>query len=390
MQWRAGEDLFKGLGDNLYSFNAIVPPLAGNITWVQPAQDAAYLMAKLLSPKEEQIPVIDQDFQAGFNRFLAFEMINLFQATQFDPALTPKLLNNQELPTEAALCLDISYKIGPAKTFYGRLILSQEFRKSWKERYAQRSLSVPAPLLEKIETTLHFEAGRTSISPSAWREVKPGDFLILDSCSLELDNEKRRRIMITVDHIPLFRGKIKDGNIKILEHPSYYEVDTVMNKNPDDEFEDNTEEESDFETEEEETDEEFTDDDTETETETEEDESESEEEEEFTDDGEEELSTEEHETEESQGAPAPGKSAPKEKAQAKPINPDEIPLNIVVEVGRLQMTIKKLMELAPGNILELDVHPEDGVDLIVNNKCIAKGELLKIGDALGVRILEKG
>lgn len=70
-------------------------------------------------------------------------------------------------------------------------------------------------------------------------------------------------------------------------------------------------------------------------------------------------------------------------------SPQEIPLTISVEIGVFQMSIKKLLELAPGNLIELGLHPENGVDLVYNGKCIARGELLRIGDRLGVRIIEK-
>jgi flagellar motor switch protein FliN len=48
------------------------------------------------------------------------------------------------------------------------------------------------------------------------------------------------------------------------------------------------------------------------------------------------------------------------------------------------------MELQPGNMLEVDLHPENGVDLVVNGKRIGKGELLRVGETLGVRILDIG
>lgn len=68
---------------------------------------------------------------------------------------------------------------------------------------------------------------------------------------------------------------------------------------------------------------------------------------------------------------------------------DEIPLALSVEVGRIEISIKKLMELEAGNLLDIGITPEQGVDLIVGGKCIARGELLQIGGTLGVRILEK-
>jgi flagellar motor switch protein FliN/FliY len=79
-------------------------------------------------------------------------------------------------------------------------------------------------------------------------------------------------------------------------------------------------------------------------------------------------------------------SATNQPSQAATL--DDIPLNVIVEVGRLQMSIKKLLELQPGNMLELDIHPEAGVDLVVNGKRIARGELLRVGEVLGIRIVE--
>lgn len=76
-------------------------------------------------------------------------------------------------------------------------------------------------------------------------------------------------------------------------------------------------------------------------------------------------------------------------APKKAVPLQEIPLCVVLEVGRIQMSIKKLLELQPGNMLEVDIHPEAGVDMVVNGKKVARGELLKIGDAIGVRISER-
>lgn len=68
----------------------------------------------------------------------------------------------------------------------------------------------------------------------------------------------------------------------------------------------------------------------------------------------------------------------------------EIPLHVVVEAGRLKMSLQQLLDLQPGNLLELGVTPESGVNLVVEGKVIGRGELIRVGEALGVRILEKG
>jgi len=73
-----------------------------------------------------------------------------------------------------------------------------------------------------------------------------------------------------------------------------------------------------------------------------------------------------------------------------PITPGEIPVTIVIEAGSVQMTMDQLLQLEPGNLLELNIRPESGVDLTINGKIVGKGELIKLGETLGVRVLKLG
>jgi type III secretion system YscQ/HrcQ family protein len=66
----------------------------------------------------------------------------------------------------------------------------------------------------------------------------------------------------------------------------------------------------------------------------------------------------------------------------------ELPLEVSVEVSRLEMNFKTLSELKPGNLLELATRPENGVHLVVNGQKLARGELIRVGQLLGIRILE--
>ena len=70
------------------------------------------------------------------------------------------------------------------------------------------------------------------------------------------------------------------------------------------------------------------------------------------------------------------------------VSPKNIPINIVIEAGSVRMSAEKLMYLKPGNMLELESKPENGVNLVINGKQVGRGELIKIGEALGVRILQ--
>lgn len=66
----------------------------------------------------------------------------------------------------------------------------------------------------------------------------------------------------------------------------------------------------------------------------------------------------------------------------------DLPLVITVSLAQLRMTVAELMKLAPGNFLDLPLHPSQEVVLSVNGRAIGKGELVSLGDAIGVRVLE--
>ncbi len=83
-------------------------------------------------------------------------------------------------------------------------------------------------------------------------------------------------------------------------------------------------------------------------------------------------------------------NTPHEETEDKAISLRDLPLNIVVELARLQMPLAKLLELAPGNTIELPIHPEQAVRLTVNGQLIGRAELVHLGETLGIRILEKG
>ena len=66
----------------------------------------------------------------------------------------------------------------------------------------------------------------------------------------------------------------------------------------------------------------------------------------------------------------------------------ETPIYVTIEIAKLKMTLDKLMHLTPGNMLELPVHPDQGVSLTVNGQTVGRAELLYLGEQLGIRILE--
>ncbi len=66
----------------------------------------------------------------------------------------------------------------------------------------------------------------------------------------------------------------------------------------------------------------------------------------------------------------------------------DVPLQVTVELGRTQKMIKDILEFGPGSIIELDKLAGEPVDIMVNGKPIAKGEVVVIDESFGVRITD--
>ncbi len=66
----------------------------------------------------------------------------------------------------------------------------------------------------------------------------------------------------------------------------------------------------------------------------------------------------------------------------------EVPLQVTVEIGRTQRKVQDILEFSKGSLVVLDKLAGDQVDLFVNGKCIARGDVVVIDDNFGVRITE--
>ena len=59
---------------------------------------------------------------------------------------------------------------------------------------------------------------------------------------------------------------------------------------------------------------------------------------------------------------------------------------VIVTVGETHLSFDDVLSLGPGAIVELDCSAENELDLMVNNKAIAKGVAVKVGENFGIRI----
>lgn len=95
-----------------------------------------------------------------------------------------------------------------------------------------------------------------------------------------------------------------------------------------------------------------------------------------------------------QKAPEPAPAAvavPTPSAPGTPANLDvilDIELPLTVRFGRTEMTMQALTRIGPGSVIDLDRSPDEPVEVLINDKVIARGEVVVVAGNYGVRITE--
>ncbi|HVT88379.1 MAG TPA: flagellar motor switch protein FliN [Tepidisphaeraceae bacterium] len=100
----------------------------------------------------------------------------------------------------------------------------------------------------------------------------------------------------------------------------------------------------------------------------------------------------------SAGAPMPDGAAPFELANLQQVMRDaqvssiellrDVELNVKIELGRSRMLVEDVLKLAEGSVVELDKLAGDPVDVFVNDRLVARGEVLVLNDNFCVRVNE--
>lgn len=66
----------------------------------------------------------------------------------------------------------------------------------------------------------------------------------------------------------------------------------------------------------------------------------------------------------------------------------DVPVNISAVLGKSQMSVEQLLKLTSGSVLELDRKVGEAIDIFVNNRLVARGEVVVVEDRLGVTMTE--
>ncbi len=96
--------------------------------------------------------------------------------------------------------------------------------------------------------------------------------------------------------------------------------------------------------------------------------------------------------------PRPAETRPGRQTDAEPEDPQrsaadleavfDIPVNIAAVLGRTQLDVNELLKLDEGDVVELDRKVGEAIDIYVNNRLVARGEVVLVEDRLGVTMTE--
>ena len=112
-----------------------------------------------------------------------------------------------------------------------------------------------------------------------------------------------------------------------------------------------------------------------------------------------EQATEVSEPEASAAEESPGKAAPASfddiEHSGAPTNVNDnierildIPITVAVEVGRVRMLINDLLQLGHGSVIELDKTAGEPMEILVNDRLVAKGEVVAVNEKFGIRLTD--
>ncbi|MBN1914487.1 MAG: type III secretion system cytoplasmic ring protein SctQ [Parachlamydiales bacterium] len=273
---------------------------------------------------DKKIP-LPESMAEGFFHYLLLQTVSTLEKMDLFTHCIPKI-SEETPPLEQAALLYAIEILHEKKSYCCQIAIPASFTTQWRDHLDQEKITPALPLPSHLGVTLQAIGGYVTLEHEQIFSLKKGDFIILDRNGYDPKN-KKGSLILCLGNTPLYHAKITQNRMKIIDFANYEE--NKMENNEPTEFH------------------------------------------------------QEHPEEESLENVATTSSAPEKSISLK-----NLPISLSVEVIRFNVALEKLMKLQPGNFLELPIHPTENVHLSVNGKIIGKGELIQLGDTLGVRIID--
>ena len=345
-EWIEKEDLLSGLGENPSVLSIALEPLKSHIYLAMSQETAVRFSSLTLSTSERSFAFQDDNLQKGYYLYAMTQVLAALKKSGNYPDLSFRFDANDltlERSFSASFCLK-----SEGDVLYAKLIIPKSTQSEVKKHYLSK-LPNFKDLKSRSSMMVHTSliAGSVELSSAEMTKLQVGDFVILDHASYH-PNTKKGYLQLSIGKFALVQLKIKEDHLKVLDYA--YQTEGVPMLEEDDFAQDSSPIEDIL--------------------------------------GEKELEIDEFELDQVLEEPVAEIVESKKEEEEPLFHPSFIPLTLSVEVAKLSISLEKLLELQPGNILPTSVSPESGVKLCLNGRPVARGELMNLGDAIGVKITE--
>jgi type III secretion system YscQ/HrcQ family protein len=368
----SAESFYKGLGSKTNFVPLCLHPLNGKIYFVMGSDSIKSLISTMNKSKEDPsfISIENEEVVKGLYTYFITEAIDSLMQLNMYPGLS--LVISEGAMTElSALSLDITISLAN-RHFLARLLVPNKIYKAINEHFT----FIP-PTLENLDNIadvnvpFSIRTGSVTLPKNELTTIEEGDFIILHNTFYK-PSEKKGSFQMLLGNFPLFQVKLAKDGIKVLDYLYFYneenmnedEIDSPFDEEDDDEFDlDDDYEDDDYE--DDDVDENYS--------------------EEFID--------KEDSFEENKSKFDPLEEEEQNEVGENPLlspektNLSKVPLTIHMEIARFSLSLEELKKMSPGFKLPININPLH-VNLVVSGKSIGTGEIIEVGDAIGVKVTE--
>jgi flagellar motor switch protein FliN/FliY len=334
-------------------------PLPGTATIMLDA-DALWslLHTALGKPLEGLVPLVDSDINEGFGTFLFCAVLNALNTVHFPPHSRLEMAPAADGLPAAKISVRLQHG---EQTLPMHLVLTEKMLQALRQEMEPRPLTQLNPeLASLLDLQVHLPIGRVSLGWRELKKLKVGDVAILDHFDLDLATGEGTTLL-RVGAKDVWSCRLSQGQLLVEEPFPASAEDQAMSFTPesdDDLFEDLDEDLDQIGS--------------------------------FDDYELDQMPAghaEEGLAENAEAAAESKAEVPRKKGKQSALA-EKLQVQLTISIGTMTLSARELFELKPGNVLNLPSPVTAQVELIVGADSIGRGELVQLGDAIGVRILE--
>jgi|GEM_PF-2930995 len=365
----SADAFYKGLGPKTSFVSFSLHPLEGKIFFIMGQDSIKDLISTMEKSNQDPsgICIENNEVIKGLYTYFITEAIDSIMQLNMYKGLS-LAISEGSMTELSALSLDISISLAN-RHFLARVLIPNKIYKAINDHFA----FIPPTLqnldnIPDVNVPLSIRTGSVTLPKKELSAIQEGDFIILNNTFYK-PSEKKGSFQMLIGNSPLFQVKLAKDGIKVLDYLYFYNEENMNEDEMDSPFDDEEDDEFDL-------DDDYEDDDFE-------DESEElmDEEMPFEENRHELLSLEEAEEDEKENAIENPLLSPEKT------NLSKVPLTVHMEIARFSLSLEELKKMSPGSKLPININPLH-VNLVVSGKSIGTGEIIEVGDAIGVKVTE--